>query len=192
MRIHRFAKLHENECVYMDWCDFTRRALVVKWQWHTSTYLVIPPIIATMPQCFLCSKEIAPAIARFQNKLQPIILHTLRANFPTWSESATICPECVQQVLTHAKNEEKKRGIASLQYDLGLPFPVRSRTQAYILPTPYRTQADQRFSGRGVTIAFLDSGFSPHPDLAVPENRIRCYADATGARVVVRRSCGAP
>ncbi len=145
-----------------------------------------------MPQCFLCSKEIAPAIARFQTKLQPIILHTLRANFPTWSESATICPECVQQVLTHAKNEEKKRGIASLQYDLGLPFPVRSRTQAYILPTPYRTQADQRFSGRGVTIAFLDSGFSPHPDLAVPENRIRCYADATGARVVVRREFDPP
>jgi serine protease AprX len=35
--------------------------------------------------------------------------------------------------------------------------------------------ADERFTGRGVTIAFLDSGFYAHDDLTTPENRIVAY-----------------
>ena len=35
--------------------------------------------------------------------------------------------------------------------------------------------ADERFTGRGVTIAFLDSGFYSHPDLTQPTNRILAY-----------------
>ncbi len=46
---------------------------------------------------------------------------------------------------------------------------------SHILPTPLRVGAEERFTGRGVTIAFLDSGFYPHPDLVEPENRIACY-----------------
>ncbi|MFM8392570.1 MAG: S8 family serine peptidase [Acidobacteriota bacterium] len=45
----------------------------------------------------------------------------------------------------------------------------------HILPTPLRVGADERFTGRGVTIAFLDSGFYPHPDLVRPHNRILHY-----------------
>ena len=43
------------------------------------------------------------------------------------------------------------------------------------LPTPLRMDADDRFKGRGVTIAFLDSGFYAHPDLTQPQNRIVAY-----------------
>jgi len=35
--------------------------------------------------------------------------------------------------------------------------------------------ADERYTGRGVTIAFLDSGFYAHKDLTQPENRILAY-----------------
>jgi serine protease AprX len=35
--------------------------------------------------------------------------------------------------------------------------------------------ADERFTGRGVTIAFLDSGFYAHKDLIEPDNRILAY-----------------
>jgi serine protease AprX len=45
----------------------------------------------------------------------------------------------------------------------------------HILPTPLRVGADERFTGRGVTIAFLDSGFYPHPDLVQPHRRILHY-----------------
>jgi len=43
------------------------------------------------------------------------------------------------------------------------------------LPTPLRMDADERFTGRGVTIAFLDSGFYAHKDLTEPTNRIIAY-----------------
>src|SRR5256884_4192892 len=46
---------------------------------------------------------------------------------------------------------------------------------AFVLPTPLRMDADERFTGRGVTIAFLDSGFYAHVDLTTPRNRIVAY-----------------
>src|SRR5215813_4745646 len=50
------------------------------------------------------------------------------------------------------------------------------------LPTPLRMDADDRFKGRGVTIAFLDSGFYAHPDLTQPQNRIVAYHSIFAAR----------
>lgn len=46
-----------------------------------------------------------------------------------------------------------------------------------ILPIAERLGADERFAGRGVTIAFLDSGFYAHPDLATPRSRILAHHD---------------
>lgn len=46
---------------------------------------------------------------------------------------------------------------------------------SYVLPTPLRLGADERFTGRGITIAFLDSGFYAHPDLTQPADRILAY-----------------
>jgi len=43
------------------------------------------------------------------------------------------------------------------------------------LPVPVRMDADERYTGRGVTIAFLDSGFYAHKDLTAPANRIVAY-----------------
>jgi serine protease AprX len=51
-----------------------------------------------------------------------------------------------------------------------------------ILPISERLGADERYSGRGVTIAFLDSGFYAHPDLITPRNRIVAYNDVLSHR----------
>lgn len=48
-------------------------------------------------------------------------------------------------------------------------------TSEQALPVPLRMDADERFTGRGVTIAFLDSGFYAHKDLTEPVNRIVAY-----------------
>ena len=45
----------------------------------------------------------------------------------------------------------------------------------HALPIPLRMDADERYAGRGVTIAFLDSGFYAHKDLIEPNNRIVAY-----------------
>src|SRR5689334_17995425 len=45
-----------------------------------------------------------------------------------------------------------------------------------LLSTPERTSALAAYNGSGVTIAFIDSGFYPHPDL---DGRILVHADAS-------------
>jgi serine protease AprX len=40
-----------------------------------------------------------------------------------------------------------------------------------------RLDADPNYAEKGVTIAFLDSGFYPHPDLIEPASRILEYKD---------------
>jgi len=49
-----------------------------------------------------------------------------------------------------------------------------------VIPTVDRLNADPRFTGRGVTIAFLDSGFHQHPDLIEPNNRVVAFHDISG------------
>ncbi len=48
-----------------------------------------------------------------------------------------------------------------------------------VIPTPQRLGANTEYTGKGITIAFLDSGFYPHPDLTQPDNRIIAFADVT-------------
>lgn len=54
-----------------------------------------------------------------------------------------------------------------------------AQTRFAVIPTPLRLGADSEYTGKGVTIAFLDSGFYPHPDLIQPENRIVAFKDIT-------------
>jgi serine protease AprX len=46
-----------------------------------------------------------------------------------------------------------------------------------ILPIAERLHADTGYAGRGVTVAFLDSGFYAHPDLTAGRDRILAYHD---------------
>jgi serine protease AprX len=48
-----------------------------------------------------------------------------------------------------------------------------------VLPIADRLKADAHLAGRGVTLAFLDSGFYAHPDLTTPRDRIVAYYDVT-------------
>lgn len=50
-----------------------------------------------------------------------------------------------------------------------------TETTEQALPVPVRMDADERYTGRGITIAFLDSGFYAHEDLTEPVNRIVAY-----------------
>lgn len=54
---------------------------------------------------------------------------------------------------------------------------------ADILPTPERLNADPRYTGKGVAIALVDSGFYPIADLVKPTNRLRAWVDANDNRV---------
>ena len=65
--------------------------------------------------------------------------------------------------------------------------PGFARGGVPILPTPVRLGAPEARRARGVTIAFLDSGFYAHPDLVEPRDRILALR-----RRQRRRGRGAP
>lgn len=61
-----------------------------------------------------------------------------------------------------------------------------------VIPTPLRLEADAEVTGRGVVMAFLDSGFYPHPDLTEPTSRIIAFEDITEPGAVLEPNGPAP
>lgn len=57
-----------------------------------------------------------------------------------------------------------------------------------VIPSGVRLNADPQYTGKGVTIAFLDSGFYPHPDLFESRNRVLVYKDITEERTALDSS----
>lgn len=54
-------------------------------------------------------------------------------------------------------------------------FPIYTEKDYEVIPTPLRLNTDLKYTGKGVTIAFIDSGFYPHPDITQPVNRVLKY-----------------
>jgi serine protease AprX len=120
------------------------------------------------PTCALCLSDLGgDGGAR---DLDPQVLLLILANNPWWRPGSDgICPDCAQRF--SAATEEARAH-----------YPAFDRGTCPILPTPVRLGASDRFTGRGVTIAFLDSGFYAHPDLTRPRDRIRRYLDVNNPK----------
>lgn len=110
--------------------------------------------------CPVCSREtrdeFVPLIV-LEDDLQKLIT----ANAPDTGSFQAVCSRCLR-LFERAK--EQIIQDAAMQKD-----------GSHVLSTPLRLDADDRFTGKGVTIAFLDSGFYPHVDLTTPVNRIIGY-----------------
>lgn len=89
-----------------------------------------------------------------------------------WKPEKGICLKCVDHFDVEILREENLLPD-KLQLEL-------TTFQNYIIPsTAWRLNADQRFTGNGVTICFIDSGFYLHHDLIKPNNRILKIIDVT-------------
>jgi serine protease AprX len=108
------------------------------------------------------------------------ILARIGKDHPDWRRADGACPACVQQALLTVLLE---RDDAALHDGVQNTWPLQVDVLLGALPTPLRMHADPRCTGRGVTIAFVDAGFYPHPDLIKPQNRIRAWADAGNSRL---------
>src|SRR6185503_19962198 len=139
--------------------------------------------------CPICHSPLDPDLLAIQPKIEEHIVRILREKNPGWQCDDGACPECVHDAVEKAM---EARSLTSLQAELLTPFPVYSRDEKQLLSTPVRVHANLNFAGRGVTVAFIDSGFYPHPDLIRPKNRILCYVDATGRVPVEKQSFKKP
>lgn len=109
------------------------------------------------------------------------VLERLARTNPRWRRTDGACPACVQRALLDVLLEG---GEEALHEAVQKVWPLDAEAAFGALPTPLRMHADPRFAGRGVTLAMVDAGFFPHPDLIRPLNRIKAWADAGRAPVL--------
>jgi serine protease AprX len=121
---------------------------------------------AGKPSCPVCGREAADGLVPFisiPESLQIIIA----ANAPAGAILSQVCPRCLELF---------ERARVQLEVNAAV-----FEQGGHVLSTPLRLDAEERFTGRGVTIAFLDSGFYPHPDLTTPHSRILAYHSIVAA-----------
>lgn len=129
--------------------------------------------------CPLCGRP--TDIYWLHARIDAPVTRVLQKENPDWRPRDGACPECVHLAAAAVRLE---RSQTSIQDELLLPYPVYAEDETSLLPVHQLVGANPAYTGQGVTLAFLDSGFYPHPDLTRPENRILCYVDATGAMPV--------
>ena len=100
----------------------------------------------------------------------------LENTYEGWQLSDGACSNCVQTALLEFFMAE---GGVPLKERVEAAGPLGVEAAFGVLPTPVRLPSDPRYTGRGVTLALVDSGFYPHPDLVTPNNRIKAWADAS-------------
>ncbi len=76
----------------------------------------------------------------------------------------------------------------SIKEELELHQHSHAENRFAVIPTPVRLKAPAEYSGKGVTLAFIDSSFYAHPDLTQPVNRILAFQDVTGEQAKLKTS----
>ena len=112
-----------------------------------------------MPVCPVCGRYAdgeLQSLDTLHESLHPIV----KSNAAS-AEVSELCRRCIE-IFNRAQRQIESHAAVFEQNN-------------FVLPTPLRMEADERFRGRGVTMAFLDSGFYAHPDLTQPDNRIIAY-----------------
>ncbi|MEM1121228.1 MAG: S8 family serine peptidase [Bacteroidota bacterium] len=119
-----------------------------------------------MQACVLCKSEKNPLVHHFHGRQNRPLIEILRERVPNWHNEMSVCTECLDGI-----HQELLSNLLNVQnYSYG---------GIQVLPTPIRLNANPKYTGRGVTICLIDSGFYPHPDLVTPKNRIKKMLDIT-------------
>lgn len=116
--------------------------------------------------CPVCSRLVTDKFVPL-NLMADDLQKLIRANAPNSGEFSEVCRRCAR-LFDRAKDQIIKD--AAVQKD-----------GSHVLSTPLRLDANPAYTGKGVTIAFLDSGFYPHVDLTTPVNRIVAYRNLVDA-----------
>jgi serine protease AprX len=140
------------------------------------------------PKCPICKQYVERLLHAFEGEGEEAVVAKIAARHLSWSKSQGMCERCLYlnefdlvDSDHFAPDPEFARAASGAAVKSSL-FRLRVKNPFALLPTHLRLNADPRFRGSGITIAFIDSGFYPHPDLTKPKNRIKRILDVTGER----------
>lgn len=126
--------------------------------------------------CAICATPTSTTELTEASWLPAAAIEMLAQRHLGWEVAHGACPACVQRAMLEVL---LAHGAKQLDEGLAATMPLTPELAFGVLPTHMRLHVDERYQGRGVTLALVDSGFYPHPDLTMPHNRIRAWVNAT-------------
>lgn len=114
----------------------------------------------------------------YASEQRELLLRALRGRDHLWKPGGLVHYGCLRAL----EGELQRNQIV---IENGEPYYVDPDLGGIpIMSTPERVEASVRYTGRGITIAIVDSGFYPHPDLLYPSRRVVAVYDAVRGRMV--------
>ena len=123
--------------------------------------------------CPLCNDKVDRLLYRFHLDNERQVIERIKNGHPLWTENDGACSRCVDYYQTEIVMQQR------MLPEIGPYFPVKSADDFIILPSGLRLDADPRYTGKGITICFIDSGFYLHPDIVSFQNRVKKVMDIT-------------
>ncbi len=117
-----------------------------------------------MSRCPLCGDPVHPALREKTTSPTLPVRRLIQQEFPSWQPADALCPDCA---LAFAQRHARTRSRQPLNNQTFPPttFPYYHPLDYGLLGLTERLPHHPGYTGNGVTIAFLDSGYYPHPDL---------------------------
>ncbi len=112
----------------------------------------------TYEDCPICGLRHHHLIHNFNPGYEADIISTVKKDFPDWRTEQGICSRCFDrfEAVTYYPYRAPETSVEVFK---------QKHFDFYILPIATRLNADETYTGKGVTICFVDSGFYPHPDI---------------------------
>lgn len=123
--------------------------------------------------CPLCNDQVDHLVYRFHLDNEWQVMDRIKTHNPEWATNDGACSRCVDYYQTEIIMEQR------MLPEVGPYFRIRSADDFIVLPAGLRLDADARYSGKGITICFIDSDFYLHPDITVYRNRVKKVIDIT-------------
>lgn len=117
--------------------------------------------------CPLCKDPVNKLVYRFHIDSEKGVIERIKKEFPDWTVNDGACSRCIDFFRSEIVMEQR------ILPAIGPHFPIKSMDDFIVIPTGLRINAHPKYTGKGVTICFIDSGFYPHPDLVMNSNRIK-------------------
>lgn len=117
-----------------------------------------------MKRCPLCGGVVHPEVLEQTTGTVLAVGRLIRQDHPDWQPGDGLCPACA---LAYARRHARARSERPLNAQTfpRTTFPYYHPLEYGLLGLSERLPHHPDYTGKGVTIAFLDSGYYPHPDL---------------------------